>query len=70
MWIVQALGKENNETLLKSYAGAVTASLTLSLGLATAIKRNFSPLKAARLLTFVAFPSSVVASSLNCAIVR
>lgn len=59
-----------NETLAKSYAGAVGAALTMAFGLATTIKRRYDPVRAAQLLKFVAFPSSVLASSLNCYIVR
>jgi len=59
-----------NDTLAKSYAGAVGAALTVAFGLATFVKRRYDPARAAQLLKFVAFPSSVLASSLNCYIVR
>ena len=59
-----------NETLGKSYAGAVAAALSVAFGLSTLVKKRCDPATASRLLTFVAFPSSVLASSLNCYIVR
>jgi hypothetical protein len=59
-----------NETLAKSYAGAVCAALSVAYGLSTVIKRRYDAATAARFLKFVAFPSSVLASSLNCYIVR
>ncbi|KAL3784083.1 hypothetical protein HJC23_012272 [Cyclotella cryptica] len=59
-----------NETLLKSYSAAVGSALTVAFGLATFIQRRFPPQQAKNLLRWVAFPSSVVASSLNCYIVR
>jgi len=42
----------------------------VAFGLATAIQRRYSPQQAKQLLQWVAFPSAVVASSLNCYIVR
>lgn len=60
----------SNETLLKSYAAAVGSALTVAFGLATFIQRRYSPTQAKALLRWVAFPSAVVASSLNCYIVR
>lgn len=59
-----------NETLLKSYGAAVGSALVVAFGLATVIQRRYSPEKAKTLLKWVAFPSAVVASSLNCYIVR
>jgi sideroflexin-5 len=59
-----------NETLLKSYAAAVTSALAVAFGLCTIIKKRYSPEKAKTLLQWVAFPSAIVASSLNCFIVR
>ncbi|KAL3771879.1 hypothetical protein ACHAWO_008665 [Cyclotella atomus] len=59
-----------NETLAKSYAAAVGSALTVAFGLATFIQKRFEPQRAKNLLRWVAFPSSVVASSLNCYIVR
>jgi len=60
----------SNETLAKSYAVAVGSSLLVAFGLATYIKKSYDPVTASRLMRFVAFPSSVAASSLNCYIVR
>lgn len=60
----------SSETLAKSYAAAVGSALTVAFGLATLIQRRYDPRTAQKLLKFVAFPSSVVASSLNCYIVR
>jgi tricarboxylate carrier len=65
-----ASSQMSDETLMLSYAGAVAAAMTIGFGMATFIQRKFEPSKAKRLLTFVAFPSSVIASSLNCYIVR
>ena len=60
----------SNQTLLISYSAAVGSALTVAFGLATFIQRRFSPDKAKALMKYVAFPSAVVASSLNCYIVR
>lgn len=59
-----------NETLLKSYSVAVGSALAVALGLSTLVQRKFSPSKAQQLMKYVAFPSAVVASSLNCYVVR
>jgi sideroflexin-5 len=60
----------SNETLMLSYSAAVGSALMVAFGLATLIQTKFSPSKAQQLMKFVAFPSAVVASSLNCYIVR
>ncbi len=60
----------SDATLAKSYGGAVTAALTVAFGLSTFIKRRYPPAAAAGLLRYVAFPSAVLASSLNCYVVR
>ncbi|GMH74504.1 hypothetical protein TrRE_jg10162 [Triparma retinervis] len=60
----------SDETLMKSYTGAVVGAMTVAMGLATFVKKSFSPPAAARLLQFVTFPACVVASSMNCYIVR
>ena len=65
-----ASSEMTNETLMKSYAAAVGSALTVAFGLATFIQRRYSPAQAKNLLRWVAFPSAVVASSLNCYIVR
>jgi tricarboxylate carrier len=59
-----------NRTLAASYGAAVGSALAVALGLATAIRRRCGPARAKELLRWVAFPSAVVASSLNCFIVR
>eukprot|EP00797_Seminavis_robusta_P000143 Sro100_g051310.1 Probable mitochondrial transport protein FSF1 (191) ;mRNA; r:72758-73330 len=59
-----------NETLAKSYAAAVGSALCVAFGLATVIQKRFDAQKAKSMLRWVAFPSAVVASSLNCYIVR
>ena len=56
----------SNETLATSYGGAVTAALTMAFGLSSFINRRFEPARAKQLLRFVAFPTAVTASSLNC----
>lgn len=60
----------SNETLLKSYSAAVGSALAVAFGLATFIQKRYSAVQAQKLMKFVAFPSAVVASSLNCYIVR
>ena len=60
----------DNETLAKSYGIAVTSALTVAFGLATFIQKRYDPATAKKMMGFVAFPSAVVASSLNCYIVR
>jgi hypothetical protein len=60
----------SNETLATSYAVAVGSALLVAFGLATAIQRRYDAARAKAMLRWVAFPSAVVASSLNCYIVR
>lgn len=60
----------SNETLAVSYGAAVGSALAVAYGLSTLIQRRFPPARAQTLLRWVAFPSAVVASSLNCYIVR
>jgi hypothetical protein len=59
-----------NETLLKSYSAAVGSALVVAFGLSTFVQKRYSPSKAKELMKYVAFPSAVVASSLNCYVVR
>lgn len=59
-----------NETLAVSYGAAVGSALVVAYGLSTVIQRRFPAPVAKRMLRWVAFPSAVVASSLNCYIVR
>mmetsp|Transcript_22779 Transcript_22779/g.26351 ORF Transcript_22779/g.26351 Transcript_22779/m.26351 type:complete len:498 (-) Transcript_22779:210-1703(-) len=59
-----------NETLIKSYTVAVGSALVVAFGLSTLVQKRFSPSKAKEMMKFVAFPSAVVASSLNCYVVR
>lgn len=59
-----------NETLAISYGAAVGSALAVAYGLSALIQRRFPPEQAQKLLRWVAFPSAVVASSLNCYIVR
>jgi len=65
-----ASSEMTNATFAKSYAAAVGSALAVAFGLATLIQRRYSPAQAKNLLKWVAFPSAVVASSLNCYIVR
>ena len=60
----------SNETLIKSYSAAVGSALLVAFGLATAIQKRYDPVQAKALLRWVSFPSAIVASSLNCYIVR
>lgn len=59
-----------NETLLKSYSAAVGSALVVAFGLSTFVQKRYSPTQAKQLMKYVAFPSAVVASSLNCYVVR
>eukprot|EP00511_Aplanochytrium_stocchinoi_P011380 CAMPEP_0204873998 /NCGR_PEP_ID=MMETSP1348-20121228/42145_1 /ASSEMBLY_ACC=CAM_ASM_000700 /TAXON_ID=215587 /ORGANISM="Aplanochytrium stocchinoi, Strain GSBS06" /LENGTH=302 /DNA_ID=CAMNT_0052029601 /DNA_START=171 /DNA_END=1079 /DNA_ORIENTATION=+ len=59
-----------NEVLLKSYSAAVMSALTVAFGLSQLIKKRYTPSTAMKLLKFVAFPSSVIASCSNCYIMR
>lgn len=60
----------STRTLLQSYALAVGSALAVAVGLSSLIHANCSPADAAALLRFVAFPSAVLASSLNCFVIR
>eukprot|EP00934_Nitzschia_sp_Nitz4_P001592 Nitzschia sp. Nitz4//scaffold68_size99682//82282//83551//NITZ4_004574-RA/size99682-snap-gene-0.5-mRNA-1//1//CDS//3329556623//1592//frame0 len=60
----------DNATLMKSYSAAVGSALVVAFGLATFVQKRYPPAQAAKLMSFVAFPSAIVASSLNCYIVR
>jgi len=60
----------SDEKLLKSYVGAVGVALGVAFGLSTFVKRRFDRVRAKQVMQFVAFPSTVIASSLNCYIVR
>ena len=59
-----------DNSLLKSYALAVASALIVALGLATYVQANYTGEEATGLLRFISFPSAVIASSLNCYIVR
>ena len=63
---------ENSDafTLIKSYGIAVASALTVAFGLATYVEGHYAGEEAAELLRFISFPSAVIASSLNCYIVR
>lgn len=63
-------GEMSMDALKTSYLAAVTSALMLAFGLATWIQRRYDPTKARQLMRYVAFPSAMVASSLNCYIVR
>mmetsp|Transcript_37609 Transcript_37609/g.81198 ORF Transcript_37609/g.81198 Transcript_37609/m.81198 type:complete len:475 (-) Transcript_37609:27-1451(-) len=56
--------------LFESYATAVAAALVVAFGLATYVQSNYSGEEATELLRFISFPSAVIASSLNCYIIR
>jgi sideroflexin-5 len=60
----------SNETLMVSYSAAVGSALTVAFGLATLIQKRYPAQQAKAMMKYVAFPSAVVASSLNCYIVR
>lgn len=65
-----ASSEMSNETMMKSYGIAVGSALTVAFGLATFIQKRYDPVVAKKLMSFVAFPSAIVASSINCYIVR
>lgn len=65
-----ASSEMTNKTLLMSYGTAVVSALTVAFGLATLIQKKFDAHKAKQMMRWVAFPSAVVASSINCYIVR
>jgi tricarboxylate carrier len=65
-----ASSEMSNETLAKSYFAAVASSLVVAFGLSTFIQKRFDAEKAKKLMRWVAFPSAIVASSLNCYIIR
>jgi tricarboxylate carrier len=60
----------SNAVLAASYTGAVTSALSIGYGLSRVVKRFASPERAATLLKFIAMPTSMVASSVNCLIMR
>ncbi len=63
-------GNVVNGRLFKSYALAVASALIVAFGLATYVQTNYAGEEATELLRFISFPSAVIASSLNCYIVR
>ena len=65
-----ASSEMTNETLLTSYGAAVTSALGVAFRLAKFVQRRYDPAVARNMLRYVAFPSAVVASSMNCYIVR
>ena len=65
-----ATSAASNSVLFASYAGAVTSAISIAYGLSRGVKRFASPERAATLLKFVAMPTSMVASSVNCLIMR
>lgn len=67
----RAQGSEmTTEKLIKSYVISVVSGLSVAFGLATWIKRRCNYSKARQLMRYIAFPSAVIASSLNCFIIR
>jgi hypothetical protein len=65
-----ASSEMTTETMAKSYVTAVGSCLVVAFGLASLIQKRYPPSQAKTLLRWIAFPSGVVASSLNCYIVR
>ena len=65
-----ASSPSTNEILIKSYLTAVSAALSVAFGISQIIKRRFDPQTAAKLMKFVALPSSMIASSANAYIMR
>lgn len=60
----------SDSVVAASYAGAVTSAMSVGYGLSQVVKRFYSPEKALTLLKFIALPTSIVASSVNCMIMR
>lgn len=60
----------SNETLATSYGVAVGSALSIAFGLSTLVNKRYPKHQAKALMKWIAFPSAVVASSLNCYIVR
>lgn len=60
----------SDTTMLASYAGAVSSAMTIGYGLSRFVKNYFPPERAVNVLKFIAMPTSVVASSVNCLIMR
>eukprot|EP00977_Amphora_coffeiformis_P027470 scaffold34613_cov166-Amphora_coffeaeformis.AAC.8 len=60
----------SNQTIALSYSAAVGAALTVGFGLSTIIQKRYPAEQAKKMMRWVAFPSTVVASVLNCYIVR
>ena len=56
--------------LMKSYIVAVVSALSVAFGLSNYVQGHYSGEEATQLLRFISFPSAVIASSLNCYIVR
>ncbi len=65
-----ASSRASDAILAASYAGAVTSAISIGYGLSQVVKRFTSPERAATLLKFIAMPTSMVASSVNCMIMR
>lgn len=65
-----ASSEMSNETLMVSYSAAVTTALAVAFGLSTLVQHRYSPAQAKNMMRFVSFPSAVVASSINCYVVR
>ena len=65
-----ATSQVSDSTMVASYAGAVSSAMTIGYGLSRIVKTYFSPERAVNVLKFIAMPTSVVASSVNCLIMR
>lgn len=65
-----ATSKVSESTMLASYGGAVSSAMAIGYGLSRFVKNYFPPEKAVNVLKFIAMPTSVVASSVNCLIMR
>ena len=62
--------QSTDSTLLASYSGAVTSALSIGYGLSRLVKKFASPERATTYLRFIAMPTSMIASSVNCLIMR
>lgn len=65
-----ASSPSTNEDLMKSYGIAVSAAVFVAFGTSQIIQRRFDPKTAKKLLTFVALPTCMIASSSNAYIMR
>lgn len=67
---VKEFEREQDINLMMSYVAAVGAAVTVAFGVSTFVMKKFPGEKGTKLLKFVSFPSCIVASCSNAAIMR